>query len=57
MGKGKKGKKAQDDDWEADLDEIAKEQGIDNNVEETTEIALPTKKEREKEKERKTTTR
>merc|ERR1712050_556903 len=29
MGKGKKGKRQDDDDWENDLEEISKETGID----------------------------
>lgn len=51
MGKGKKNRK-QDDDWENDLDEIAKEAGIDlpKENEEVVDIPQPTKKEKKKKK-------
>eukprot|EP00111_Clytia_hemisphaerica_P004565 TCONS_00013108-protein len=50
MGKGKK--KRNDDDWENDLDEIAKEAGIDlsNQSEEVPDIPQPSKKEKKKKK-------
>merc|ERR1712025_773312 len=53
MGKGKKGRKNQDDDWEADLDEIAKEQGIEmkEDAEDTSQPQQqPKKKEKKKKK-------
>jgi len=52
MGKGKKGRKQQDDDWENDLDEIAKEAGIEIGGSEKVELDItqPSKKKEKKKK-------
>jgi len=48
MGKGKKNRKQDDDDWEKDIDEVAKEAGIDIKLEDEHDIPVVHKKEKEK---------